>query len=311
MARIVQRQELIYAREKCTELCSLVFGDVIASFGADAELLVAHGDFDRTELAIGKELVRLVSHHILAAQLFLNVMERVCQVLKLEGEESAAAGGFRQHLEIFIALVGAAAGEIGANGVNDNRGALGHIESFLAEHAALVVITVRNQDHGATDRKGIALLEQLVPIGEIDCIPQRRSATGTDHLDPVGQLVQITGEVLGEVRNLVKCQNKGPVTARTDDLLQKLNGGLLLKLKTVTDGVAGVNQQTHPQRQVCFRFKMRDLLGWKIVVQDLELVFFEIADELSMLVSHGEDQVYFVCMGAENRNLALIRGAYR
>src|SRR6185312_14625260 len=123
----------------------LLLGDVIAPFYANTELLlgfVGHGDLYWAVLAIREELVRLVGDYVLAAELFLNVMKSIGQILKLEREEGAAAGGLCEHFQVLVSLVNTAAGEVGADGVDDDLGALGHVQGFLSQHAALVIIAV-------------------------------------------------------------------------------------------------------------------------------------------------------------------------
>ncbi len=76
--------------------------------------------------------------------------------------------------------------------------------------------------------------------------------------------------------------------------MQKLNRRILFKEKTVADGVAGVNQQSDAQRQVCLRREIHDLPGRFVIVQNLELIFFQVFDELIVLVRDSKNHVHFV-----------------
>ena len=126
----------------------------------------------------------------------------------------------------------------------------------------------------------------MPPPGRITCIPLERS-------------IQIAGKVLREVPDFIEGQHKGAITFGTDNLLQKLTGRLLLKQKSIADRVAGINQQSHPKRQIGFRLKVHDLLGRKIVVQNLDVVLLQVFDEAAVLVRDGKDHVHQVRAYAE------------
>src|SRR5438309_3339807 len=103
---------------------------VISLFSADPELLIFRGDLYGTELPVGLKSIGLIEHGILAAQLFMDIMERIGHVLKLEWEERLPARGFRQHLQAAVAFVRVTA-QVCADGVNDHAGPLRHLNSFL------------------------------------------------------------------------------------------------------------------------------------------------------------------------------------
>src|SRR5579884_2445082 len=220
-------------------------------------------------------------------------MKGVGHVLKLEGEKSLAAGGLSQHLQAAIALVRVVA-EIGADGIDNHARSLGHLNGFLAQYAALVVISIGNQDDCPAHRTVFLFLHQLVPAGIKHGVPQRSAAARTDDPDSLGQLVQVVGEILGQVPDFIKGQNKGLISLGPDNLVEKRNRRVLLKQEAVADGVAGVNQQAHAQRQIGLCGKIQNLAGRTVVVQNLELVLLQVPDELVVLVRYREDYVHLV-----------------
>src|SRR5579884_996079 len=94
-------------------------------------------------------------------------------------------------------------------------------------------------------------------------------------------------------------EDKSLVSLWADDLVKKLDCGILLKEKTVADGVAGVNQQAYAQWQISFCGEVHDLSRRAIVVQKLELVLLQVLDELVVLVCDSKNHVHFVGPAAE------------
>jgi hypothetical protein len=79
-----------------------------------------------------------------------------------------------------------------------------------------------------------------------------------------------------------------------NDLVQKLNGRFLLELEAITNGIAGIHQQTHSQWQVSLTAEGSYRLRWFVVVNHAEIVFLQVIDELAALVGDGEDYIDFI-----------------
>ena len=103
----------------------------------DADLVVA---------AVENVIVRKIGDRILIAQLVADVLERLIQIIHVIGIKGAAAGFFREFLKNLVAIgqvILAVAGlgrfiilrqgnplDAGADGVDDDAGALGHFDGF-------------------------------------------------------------------------------------------------------------------------------------------------------------------------------------
>src|SRR5579862_7377625 len=68
-------------------ISNLLPGNVISLFGAHLVLLAVRQDLDRTKQAIGLKVFRFIKHRILAAQLFVDIVESVGYILQFEREE--------------------------------------------------------------------------------------------------------------------------------------------------------------------------------------------------------------------------------
>lgn len=75
---------------------SLLPWRVVASAGADLDILILRGDLDVAVVAVGSEVRWLIRNDVLATQFVLDRPEGMGNVLHLEGEERATAGCFRQ-----------------------------------------------------------------------------------------------------------------------------------------------------------------------------------------------------------------------
>src|ERR1035441_10024815 len=84
-------------------------------------------EIDSAECAVVLEVGRGVVERVLAAQLFFNTLEAGGHFLNRGREEDLAAGRLGHVAENFLALA-AARGPIGADGVDDGFGALGHFD---------------------------------------------------------------------------------------------------------------------------------------------------------------------------------------
>ena len=91
--------------------------------------------------------------------------------------EGLTAGGFRELAKNVVALILAGA-EVGADRVDDGFSALAHLDGFGLEHAAVIVISVGNEDDRFAD---IFLGPQglhLVAAGLVKGVEERCAATG-------------------------------------------------------------------------------------------------------------------------------------
>ena len=72
-----------------------------------------------------------------------------------------------------------------------------HLNGVVRICTALVIVSVRDQDHRLADGLRVARRDQLVAAGRVDGVEERRAAAGTQLVDAGLQGVDIVGPVLG------------------------------------------------------------------------------------------------------------------
>src|SRR5439155_534535 len=113
-----------------------------------------------------------------------------------------------------------------------------------------------------------AFLHELVPASPVKRIVECGAAAGTQHAHAVGEASGVVSEILRDLGGGVEADDEGLVITWADDLVQKLDSGLLLELKAVANGVAGIDEQANPQREVGLAAEIHDGFWRLIVVQD-------------------------------------------
>ena len=198
--------------ELASEAASLSWGEVAFS-GAGYVAAVVAVEIDGPECAVGFEVRGDVGQRVLAAQLFLDVFEAVGHLLDGGREEDLSAGVLRELREHLVAF--AAAGRpVGADGVDDGFGALAHLDGFIEVDAALVVVAVRDEDHGLADRLLPAgCVEQLVAAGGVDGVEHRGAAAGAEAIDAGFERIDVVGPVGGNIGSDVESHDKGAVAS--------------------------------------------------------------------------------------------------
>src|SRR5580698_2297370 len=122
----------------------LLLGGEITLAGADLQVFLEGGDFDGAVAAVGIEVGRLIADDVLAAEFVLDGGEGTGDVLHLERKEGAAAGGLGQLLENFVAAQDQAA-VVGGDGIDDDFGALRHLNGLRARVFALVILAIAHK----------------------------------------------------------------------------------------------------------------------------------------------------------------------
>src|SRR6185312_16287114 len=137
-------------------------------------------------------------------------------------------------------------------------------------------------------------IQQLVLACAVHRVVKRRAAPGVQCVNALGQQVKIVSPVLLEVRRRVKAFYESLVCLRPERRLQKGNRSLLLELKTSPDRSAGVDQNSHAERQVRLLGKAVNALRSPLVVEQRKIALVQILNEAPVLVRHGKDQVNLV-----------------
>src|SRR5581483_2496707 len=160
--------------------------------------------------------------------------------------------------------------------------------------ATLVVFAVTEQDDGSPHGPGMRSIPQFVATGKIQGIVHGRAPAGAQGVHSIGEQFGIVGKVLGNFWSRVETDHERFVVARPDDLVHELDGGFLFEPETVTNRVAGVDQEPNLQRQVCFSAEAANLAGRLVVVHYPEVVLLQVLDIAAVLVGNREHDVDFV-----------------
>src|SRR3954447_15667191 len=99
------------------------FGREVAFAGSNLIARIECLKIDGPEGAILLEVCRAIDEGVLAAKLFLDVMEACGYVFDLDGKEGHSASGFRDDTKDLVSLVFAGR-DVGADSVDDGLGAL-------------------------------------------------------------------------------------------------------------------------------------------------------------------------------------------
>ena len=117
------------------------------------------------------------------------------------------------------------------------------------------------------DYQKAARLRELLRDLE-NCIVNGRAA-GALVEDGGAQQIEIAGESLLHLGVRVEGHQKGHVLAGAEDVIEEIEGRLLLELEPRVDAVGGIEQETDAERQIGFAAEELDLLG-DVVVEDFE-----------------------------------------
>lgn len=267
--------------------------------GADLEVFLDGGDLDGAVAAVGVEIRGVIRNHVLAAEFVFDGGERVLNVLHLEGEESASAGGVGDLLQSFITAQDEAA-VVGGDGVNHDLGALRHFNGLGAGYFALIIFAVAEDDDGAADgtvalRVTINhLIAEFVAASAVNGIVESGAAAIMQMRDASLQELYIVSKVLRDLAPGVEAHDEGAVKVGADDMIEEADCGFLLEAEAAMDRAAGIHEQSEFDGQIIVTPEVDDFLRWFVIVEDDKIIRAKIADELAMLVSSGEEDVNFI-----------------
>lgn len=266
----------------------------------DRVAAVERVEVDGSELAVGFEVGGFVDEGVLAAELVFNGVEADGEIVEAAREEGAAAGFVGHFFEDIVAVLVGSGIDVSADGVDGGLRSLALADGVAEVGVALVVVAVGDEDDGAADVKGSAGgIEELVLAGAVDGVVEGGSSAWGELLDGIVEFAEVVGPALHEVWSDVEAFDEGLVRRGAEDLQEEAVDGLLLELEALADGVAGVDEDAQAQRELGLLGEAVDLSGRAMIVEEGEVAFLEIFDELAAAVGDGEDEVHFVDVGGE------------
>ena len=129
--------------------------------------------------------------------------------------------------------------------------------------------------------------------------PSGLSATISSALTPkrahaARQRFRIVSEILRDLGSDIKTDHECTIISRPQRLTEKFDCRFLLELKAFADGVAGIDQQPHLQRQIGFVVEAANLCRRLAVINHIEIVPLQIFDIAPVFVRDCENDVDFV-----------------
>lgn len=220
----------------------LLLGSEVAFAGADLQVFLECGNFDRAVAAIGIEVGGLVGDDVLAAEFVFDGGEGMGNVLHLERKESASAGGFGELFENFIAAQDETA-IVGGDGVDDDLCALRHFDGLCSRIFALIIFSITHDDDGLARGMIGAVFQKLFFAGAIDGIVERGASAILQAMNSIGEQLHVVGEILSELTLFVETDDEGFVEAGANRVLEEIGGRILLKSEAAVDGPADIDEQ--------------------------------------------------------------------
>jgi hypothetical protein len=131
---------------------------------------------------------------------------------------------------------------------------------------------------------------QLIFTGLVNGVVDCGAAAGARVYNLISKLVRFAGEVLQNLRLIVEGHHKCSVLVATQDAIEKIHGGILLELDAVSDAVGSIKEHPYAEREIGLARKETDGL-LDVVIENLEIVLFEIRNELIAVIEHGEKNI--------------------
>ena len=265
-------------------------------------------EVDGAEGAVHLEVGGGVDEGVLAAELFLDVAEAYGYVLYLHWEEGAPTGGVGDFFEDLVAFVFAGA-DVGADGVDDGLGALALLDGVAHAGAAVVVVTVGDENEGAADGDFVAEGKHLLVAGLVESVEQGGAAAGAEFADALIEEVDVVGEGLGDVGLDIEALNEGAVVD-VQHLEEEFDGGVLLELEALADRAGSVEHDADAEGEIGLLLEVLYGCGWGAVIEQTEVFAMEAGDEAAFLIGDGEDEIDFVDLDFDGRDrLFELRGS--
>ena len=142
--------------------------------GANLQVFLQSRNLNRAVAPIGIEVCRAVGDHILAPQFVIDGVKGMRDVLHLERKECAAAGSSSNLFQHAIAPQHQAA-VIGGNGVNNDLGALRHLNGLRPRDFALVVFPIAHDNDRLAQRMIRPVFQKFLFAGAVDGVIQSRT----------------------------------------------------------------------------------------------------------------------------------------
>src|SRR6476646_7968960 len=141
--------------------------------------------------------------------------------------------------------------------------------------------------------------------GFVNCVIDSGAASGSCLDDLITQQAGVAGKTLNNLRLVVKGHGEGLILATTKHRVEKIDGGVLLKLDAVANAVGSVHQEADAERNVRLTAEEPDCLR-SVFIEKFEIVLREIGNKFVAPVQHGGEDVNDVD-GNFDRRLALLR----
>ena len=140
--------------------------------------------------------------------------------------------------------------------------------------------------------------------GFVNCVIDGGAASSARLDDLIAQHAGVTSESLNDLRLIVEGHRESLVLATAQDGVEKIHGGVLLKLDAVANAVGSVHQQADAEGDVRLAAEEPDCLR-SVFIEKFEIVLREIWNKFVAPIENGGQHVNDVD-GNFDRGLALL-----
>src|SRR5204863_831349 len=122
--------------------------------------------------------------------------------------------------------------------------------------------------------------------GFVNCVIDGSAASSACLDDLIAQHARVTREPLDDLRLIVEGHGESLILATAQNGVEKIDGGVLLKLDAVANAVGSVHQQADAERDVRLAAEEPDCLR-SIFIEKFEIVLGEIGNKFVAPVEDG------------------------
>ena len=138
------------------------------------------------------------------------------------------------------------------------------------------------------------ILQEFLFARAIDGVVERGASAILQLVHAGGEQRDVVGKVLGHLTLGVEAHNESLVEAGANRVLQEVDGGILLEIKTAVHRSADVDEQAEVQRQIDLAAEVENRLRRLVIVENGEIGLAEVADKFAVLVGGDEQNINFI-----------------
>lgn len=210
------------------------------------------GNIDRTILAIAMEEGGFVGDEVAAADDLLEIVKAAAQTMHGAWREGGSAGKIGQRFQSMFAhqrTYNRVGHFTSTDGVDSDFAALGAIDCLFGGNAARVVASIADDDENSGDALAFGAAGEFVG-GEGNGIPEGGTSGGYELADGVRDEFLVARKILDKENGVGEANHESEIIVAGHDLVKKVGGSILFEREAAGNGIACVDDEPQPQRQL-------------------------------------------------------------